>query len=95
MNTISVRGVPVDQVSQVKLGVKEVDRHLHVLGGQVHVQFTFKEDIQSKGTLTFQLPPLFAKSQLWPLKLGLSISLLFFGQSSVSRKARDTLLLKK
>ena len=37
MNTISVRGVPVDQVSQVKLGVKEVDRHLHVLGGQVHV----------------------------------------------------------
>ena len=37
MNTISVRGVPVDHVSQVELGVKEVDRHLHVLGGQVHV----------------------------------------------------------
>ena len=37
MNTISVRGVPVNHVSQVKLGVKEVDRHLHVLGGQVHV----------------------------------------------------------
>ena len=53
--------------------------------------FTFKEDIQSKGTLTFQLPPLFAKSLAWPLKLGLSISLLFFGQSSVSKEARDTL----
>ena len=37
MNTISVRGVPVDQVSQVELGVEEVDRHLRVLGGQVHV----------------------------------------------------------
>ena len=37
MNTISVRGVPVDHVSQVELGMKEVDRHLHVLGGQVHV----------------------------------------------------------
>ena len=53
--------------------------------------FTFKEDIQSKGTLTFQLPPLFAKSLVWSLKLGLSISLLFFGQSSVSKEARDTL----
>ena len=51
---------------------------------------TFKEDIQSKGTLTFQLPPpLFAKSLAWPLKLGLSISLLFFAQSSVSKEARD------
>ena len=28
MNTVSIRGVPVNRVAQIKLGVQEVDRHL-------------------------------------------------------------------
>ena len=28
MNTVSIRGVPVNRVAQIKLGMQEVDRHL-------------------------------------------------------------------